>query len=334
MRVGIDATPLAIPTGGVRRYTEQLNRALAQTFPNDEFVLLYERPRNRLERRWWLWGLNRELVRRRMDVFHGTNYAVPYVPLRPSVLTLHDLSLWMDRGWHGNGRRDRCRTPFLLGLGIATLVITPSETVRRQAIDRFRLPQARVVAVPEGCRFQRVVTPPPAVRYFLFTGALEPRKNIPFLLAVWREVRKQAPVELWLAGRRRLDFPEIPPEPGLRLLGEVPDADLPALYSGAAAFLYPSLYEGFGLPVLEAMACGACVITSADPAIGEVAGDGALRLDVRDSRVWVQSLLAALAGGDWVERLRERALQRAAGFTWEQAAIRTREVYVEAIQRF
>jgi glycosyltransferase involved in cell wall biosynthesis len=188
--------------------------------------------------------------------------------------------------------------------------------------------------VPEGCRFQPVDTTPASVPYFLFTGTLEPRKNNPFLLAVWREVRKQAQVELWLAGRRRFDFPEIPAEAGLRLLGEVPDRELPALYGGAAAFLYPSLYEGFGLPVLEAMACGACVITSADPAIGEVAGDSALRLDVRDNRVWIQSLLAVLAGGDWVERLRERALQRAAEFTWERTALMTREVYVEAMRRF
>jgi glycosyltransferase involved in cell wall biosynthesis len=334
MRAGIDATPLTISSGGIRRYTEELARALTQTFPADEFVLIAERPRNFLERRWWLWGLNRELVRQRLEVFHGTNFAVPYLPLRPSVLTLHDLSLWMDRGWHVNGSRDRRRTPFLLGLGTATMVITPSETVRRQAIERFRLPHGRVIAVPEGCRFQPVDSTPASVPYFLFTGTLEPRKNIPFLLAVWREVRKQAQVELWLAGRRRFDFPEIPAEPGLRLLGEVPDRELPALYAGAAAFLYPSLYEGFGLPVLEAMACGACVITSADPAIGEVAGESALRLDVRDNRVWIQSLLAVLTGGDWVERLRERALQRAAEFTWERTALMTREVYVEAMRRF
>lgn len=334
MRAGLDATPLALSSGGLRRYTEELLRALTETFPEDRFVPVHERPGNRLEKRWWLWGINRELNRLGIQVFHGANFAVPYLPLRPSVLTLHDLSLWMDPRWHGNGSRDRRRAPFLIGLGIATLIITPAEAIRRQAMEHFRLSPARVVAVPEGCRVLLLERRPEGPPYLLFTGTLEPRKNLPFLVDVWREVRKQAPVELWLAGRRRPDFPGIAPEPGLRLLGEVPDRDLPGLYAGASAFLYPSLYEGFGLPVLEAMAYGACVITSADPAIGEVAGEGALRLDVADRRAWVQSLLAVLAGGDWVERLRERARRRAAEFTWERTARLTRGVYAEAIRRF
>src|SRR5208282_6780266 len=109
---------------------------------------------------------------------------------------------------------------------------------------------------------------------------LEPRKNIGLILDLWRELRRDHPIDLVLAGRRRADFPEIPAEPGLRVAGLTPEEELPGLYSGAVACLYPSYYEGFGLPVLEAMQCGAVVMASSDPSIREVADDAAILLDV------------------------------------------------------
>ena len=165
-------------------------------------------------------------------------------------------------------------------------------------------------------------------------GRLTPQKRIPLLLEAWRPVRDQHGIELRLAGRRREDFPALPDEPGLRILGEVSDDDLAALYSQALAFVYPSLYEGFGLPVLEAMQCGACVITSTDPAIAEVIGDAGPRLDPRDPRPWTEALLACAPGGDWIEQRRERSLVRARQFSWERTARLTREVYIEAQRRF
>ena len=134
----------------------------------------------------------------------------------------------------------------------------------------------------------------------MYVGTLEPRKNIGLILDLWRELRREHPIDLVLVGRRRADFPEIPAEPGLRLAGLTPEEDLPALYSGAVACLYPSYYEGFGLPVLEAMQCGALVIASRDPAILEVAGDGAILLDVRDRGPWMEALRLAVdaAGKD------------------------------------
>ena len=105
-------------------------------------------PRNLLERRWWSWGLQGEISRIGINVFHGTDFAVPYLPLRPSVMTLHDLSPWLDQAWHSESDRIRNRTPMLLRLGLATMVITPSEAVRRAAIDRFHLQRDRVIAVP------------------------------------------------------------------------------------------------------------------------------------------------------------------------------------------
>ncbi len=350
MRVALDATPLTLSSGGLRRYTVEISLALAANFPEDEYLLASDQsfllpaeappnlkratpPRSALERRWWSWGLARELARWRCDLFHGTDFAVPYVPLRPSVLMLHDLSPWMNSEWHHAAGRVRMRAPVLIGLGVATLVLTASEAVRRQAIDRFRLHPNRVLAVPLAASPHfRPVEAPARAPYFLYTGTLEPRKNVQALVDSWREVRRTHAVDLVLAGRRRADFPELAPEPGLCILGEVPESDLPALYSGALAFVYPSLYEGFGLPVLEAMQCGACVITSRDPAISEVCGAGAVR--VNSAHELGEAMRQAAGAPEWAAAIRARALERAREFSWERTARLTREAYDEARKRF
>jgi glycosyltransferase involved in cell wall biosynthesis len=156
--------------------------------------------------------------------------------------------------------------------------------------------------------------------YFLFVGTLEPRKNIARLIEAWRLVRKTQEVDLVLAGRIRDDFTPPVAEPGLRVLGAVPEEDLPALYSGAFACVYPSLYEGFGLPVLEAMQCGATVIASRDPAIVEVAGGAAVHVDATDVRALAEAMRARPV-------MRDEALARAALFSWSITARKTKEVY-------
>jgi glycosyltransferase involved in cell wall biosynthesis len=350
MRVAIEAASLALSSGGLQRYTSELSLALARCFPADEFYLTSDQPfrmpsgappnlkrgggpTNALERRWWLWGLAREMRRLHADLVHGPDFAVPYISGRPSVLTLHDLSPWMDHRWHGDAARVRHRTPVLLEMGIATMVITPSESVRKRAIERFRLRPERIVAVPEAAAswLAPVETGTPRNRrYFLFVGTQEPRKNLAALIDAWREVRREHAVDLVLAGRRRADYPPLPDEPGLEILGEVPDEQLPALYSGALAFVYPSLYEGFGLPVLEAMQCGACVIASR--AVAEAAGDAAIYADGRAELA--RNMRDLLEHPDSVLEWRARSLARAREFTWERTARATYEVYQEARKRF
>jgi glycosyltransferase involved in cell wall biosynthesis len=352
MKIALDATPLTVPSGGVRRYTEELSRALAHAFPEDQFWLLSDQsfsapfsipnlktgqgPRNMLERRWWSWGLQGEISRLGIDVFHGTDFAVPYLPLRPSVMTLHDLSPWMDPSWHAQSDRVRRRTPMLLRLGLATMVITQSEAVKRQAIERFRLPADRVAVVPLAA--SPAFRPSTAILdispYLLYVGTLEPRKNVGLVLDLWHELRREHPVELILAGRRREDFLEIPPEPGLHLRGLTPEEDLPSLYSGALACLYPSYYEGFGLPVLEAMQCGAVVIASSDPSIREVAGAGAIVLDIRDRAAWLDALRTAITQPEAMRPWRGRAVTRSGQFSWTKTAQLTKAVYEQAIRRF
>jgi glycosyltransferase involved in cell wall biosynthesis len=348
MRVAIEAASLSLSSGGLARYTSELSLALARCFPVDEFFLVSDQPfrmpspapvnlkcgggpRNAMERRWWLWGLAREMGRLGVDLVHGPDFAVPYFPRRPSVLTLHDLSPWMDQRWHHAAHRVRRRTPVLLELGLATMVITPGEKVRRAAIQRFGLRPERVVAVPEAAaHWFRPVDTVPAAPYFLFVGTLEPRKNLDMLLEAWRETRRHHVVDLVLAGRRRADAPEIPPEPGLRLAGEVADSELPALYSGALAFVYPSLYEGFGLPVLEAMQCGAPVIASR--AVEEAAGDAAIYADT--PRELAGALAEMASRPELAAASRQLSLARAREFSWERTARLTRQVYEEARKRF
>jgi glycosyltransferase involved in cell wall biosynthesis len=348
MRVAIEAASLALTSGGLARYTSEISLALARCFPDDEFYLVSDQPftippnapanlrrgggpRNTMERRWWLWGLTRELGRLHADLVHGPDFAVPYLSRRPSVLTLHDLSPWMDVRWHHGAQRVRRRTPVLFDLGLATMVITPGESVRKAAIRRFRLHPDRVVAIPEAAPswMRPVDDVPPERPYFLFVGTLEPRKNLESLVGGWREVRRTHMVDLVIAGRKRADAPEFAEEPGLRLAGEVPDSELAALYSGAAAFVYPSHYEGFGLPVLEAMQCGAPVIAS--QAVVEVAGEAALYAD--DAGAIAEAMRALLAP-EMAREWRARSLKRAAEFSWDRAARKTREVYDEARRRF
>jgi glycosyltransferase involved in cell wall biosynthesis len=351
MRVALDATPLMLTSGGLARYTAELSRALADRFPEDDFVLLSDqafaipephrgnlragsRPRNALERRWWLWGVERAMQRERSQLFHGTNFEVPYLPLRPSVVTVHDLSPWMNPDWHHAAQRVRRRAPPLLGLRIASMIITPTQIVRAGVIELFRVPAPCVVVVPHGASdvFRPVAAAPLPGPYFLYVGTLEPRKNLHGLMEAWREARRRHGVDLVLAGRKRADFSELPCEPGLRATGEVSDIELAQLYSGALALVYPSHYEGFGLPVLEAMQCGACVLISKDAALCEVAGEAGISLN--GTRDWIEAMCVAAGNPQWRSDRQAKSLARAREFSWARAAQLTYDVYQEALKRF
>jgi glycosyltransferase involved in cell wall biosynthesis len=254
-----------------------------------------------------------------VDVFHGCDFAVPYLPICPAVMTIHDLSPWRAATAKYTTARVRRRTPVLLRLGLAKVVITPTEAIRREAIDHFRLAADRVIAVPLAASdWFRPVAPPQRTKpYFLCVGT-DPRKNVSIVVEAWRELQKTEDVDLVIIGRPYGD--------------PVPDEDLPPLYSGAIAFLYPTLYEGFGLPVLEAMQCGAMVIASNDAAVREVAGGAAVHVDARDSRGWLAAMRGAL-DEDHRAIWRERSLARAAQFSWKRTARLTHEVYERVRQR-
>lgn len=358
MIAALDATPLTLSSGGLARYVAELSRALAREYPDDTYALLSDQefaapahaPVNLIapvkpatqtarDKRWWLRGVRRAIADTGAQLFHGTNFEVPYVGETPAILTMHDLSPWRDRAWHTGADRVRRRTPWLIRLRRAKLILTVSQAVRQEIVTHFGVPDAQVRAVPLAAaeEFRPVADSQPERPYFLFVGTLEPRKNLPALIEAWRETKNDTGAELLIAGRTREDFVHIPPvhaSEGLRYLGEVSDAELPRLYSGALAFVYPTLYEGFGLPVLEAMQCGCPVITSRDPAVNEITGGegAASAIHASSVREIAEALRAIAADGEKRSELRERGLERAMRFSWAITARATHALYQEVLR--
>ena len=354
MRVALDATPLTLSSGGLPRYVTELSIALAREFPEDIYSLLSDQPfpmperapvnlvrgrqpHSTAERRWWLWGIQHAIRQTGAQVFHGTNFEVPYLGSTPAILTIHDLSPWREKSWqlhthNADADRVRWRTPWLVRLGRARMILTVSEAVRSEVIEHFGVPLERVRAVPLAASSHfRPVTPtsPPQKPFFLFVATLEPRKNVAGLIEAWRESREETNADLVIAGRNRADFGEIPACDGLHFLGEVPDQELPRLYSDALAFVYPTHYEGFGLPVLEAMQCGCPVITSRDPAVMEVSGGAAIHAS---SPQEIAEAMRAIAADPRLRNvLRGCGLQRAGAFSWSRTARETHAVYEEVL---
>ncbi|MCB9384745.1 MAG: glycosyltransferase family 4 protein [Bryobacterales bacterium] len=362
MRIALDSTPLIEPFGGIPRYVTELALALAELSPEDEIHLLSDQPGLHLDERllarpnvhtepsagprfggkWWSLALPLELRRRRIDVFHGANFEVPYWSPAPSVVTLHDLSPWHEPPIRPEGSEHvRKRAPG--SLRRARLVLTPTEAIRSEVCARFGLDPTKVVAIPHGADgddekptlaqieslLGRLGVRPPFV---LYLGAAGDRKNLQTALAGWRLARAQAPaLGLVFAGpgteafRGKAD--------GLTALGEVPDRDAQTLLAAASAFVYPSYYEGFGLPVVEAMRAGAPVVVSRDPALLETAGDAALTADGESPEQWRQAILELVSRPELAAKLRERGLARAARFQWRIAAEQTRAAYERAIRR-
>jgi alpha-1,3-rhamnosyl/mannosyltransferase len=251
-------------------------------------------------------------------------------------MTVHDLSPWLDTAWHPRGSVVRRRTPAMIRLGSATLIITPTSRVRTEVVEHLGVHPSRIAVVPEApsSRIRPVHCSSATAPYLLCVGTIEPRKNLMLAVETWRLLREETGLRLLIAGRDRGDGAAPLPEPGLELLGQVSDERLGCLYAGATAVLYPSSYEGFGLPVLEAMQCGAIVVTGPDPALHEVAGGAAVRVESLDAHDWAEALRTVLANQDLCSVLRAIGRKRAESFTWRRTAIETREVYAEAIRRF
>jgi glycosyltransferase involved in cell wall biosynthesis len=343
-----------LSSGGLPRYVTELSTALAREFPEDIYSLISDQPfpmperapmnlirgrqpHSAAERRWWLWGIQQAIRQTGSQVFHGTNFEVPYLGSTPAILTIHDLSPWREKAWqirthNADADRVRWRTPWLVRLRRARMILTVSDAVRREVIEHFGVLPERVRAVPlaASSRFRPMApTSPPQKPFFLFVATLEPRKNVAGLVEGWREARAETNADLVIAGRNRADFTEIPAGEGIHLLGEVPDQELPRLYSDALAFVYPTHYEGFGLPVLEAMQCGCPVITSRDPAVMEVTGGNAIHTS--SPHEIAEAMRALTADARLRNVLRGCGFERAAAFSWSRTARETHAVYEEVV---
>lgn len=375
MRIGLDGIPLTEPKAGIGHYTAELASELARGWPSDEFELIVpdccepvfdatpERnlrlvgaPSAGVRLRWWSMGLDLYARERKLTLFHGTNYHIPVWDACPTVVTVHDLSSLLHADTHRAElvRRARARLPVMTRC--ATLVITDAESVRREVCEHLGVSAERVVAVPLAPRRSfRPVAPNESdeVRrrlgveddFLLFVGTVEPRKNLATLVRACGELARATdgePPQLVIAGGRGWlsdDLAALVEREGLTrrtlFTGYVSDEDLRALYSACTLAVYPSIYEGFGLPPLEAMSCGAAVVTSRIPVLEETCGGGAARLfDPRDHTDLARVINELLTDPQARAAVSRVGLARAARYTWERTARLTREVYEEAIRRW
>lgn len=345
MNVALDGMPLASQLTGVGHYTFELARNLALVAPSDSFTLIS--PRGFLKTRWWSLGLPLHLSRHSFDLFHGTNYEIPLISRQPSVVTIHDLSLLLHPEAHEQHlvRRARWRLPLMAKS--AWKIITPSNSVKSEVCERLGVQADKVAVTPEAPRpaFKRRTDAEVGelrkrlgidVDFILFVGTIEPRKNLRRLVEAFeRLVRSTSrPEKLVIAGGQGWlmdDLASVVNQKGLSdrisLTGYLQDEELCGLYSTCRAFVYPSLYEGFGLPPLEAMACGAPVITSRIPALMETVGSAARLVDPHNVEELAQAMLEVLSDEKTREHFAQLGRSQAKKFSWEQTAAKTLEVY-------
>jgi len=290
-----------------------------------------------------------------IDLLHGLAYAIPLASPCPTVVTVHDLTFFRFPETLKPFKRCYLRAATRSATKRATRIIAVSRQTRDDLVQILQVPMEKVdvvhngvseafhpVAAEDVAAFRQRRGLPP--RFILFLGTLEPRKNVERLLEAFARWLKSAgremcdAVKLIVAGARGWYFEHIfarAAELGLAdavlFPGFLPAPELPWWYRSAACFVYPSLYEGFGLPVLEAMACGTPVITSAASSLPEVAGDAAITVNPYDVAALVEAIGQVMEDAEQREEMRQAGLRQAARFPWSKAAAETAAVYRRAL---
>ncbi len=288
------------------------------------------------------WRVPLALRRAGATLYHSPYYGMPYAPGVPSVFTCYDFIPLLLPAYFSAAQRFIYRLAHWLALHATRGVITISETTRADLARFFDLKQRRVVVTPLAPDSH--FAPPThsaieAVRqkynlpneYVLYLGSNKPHKNLPLLVRAFAQSAIAHQTTLVIAGQWDVRYPDaqnIAAKTSARILflGAVAEADLPALYGGATLFVFPSQYEGFGLPPLEAMACGTPVACSHIPSLHDVVGEAGAFFDLNVNAVQT-TLEHLLSDAGWRKRLRERGLARAAQFSWEQTARKTLQIY-------
>jgi len=282
-----------------------------------------------------------ELFLGRLDLFHSPDFVLPAVYHARTVLTVHDLTFLRVPEFAHPVLREYLMQVVPRSVARADLVLADSACTRQDVIELLHVPEdrVRVVNAAVESRFHRVTDPEAleAVRqryglrrpFILGLGTLEPRKNFPGLIEAYARLRERLglPHELLIVGGKGWLYEPIFDkvqvcrlEDWVRFPGYVADADLPAIYSLASCLAYPSYYEGFGIPALEAMACGTPVVTTRTSSLPEVVGDAAVLVDPYQVEDIAQALERVLSDEGLRARLQEAGLVQAQRFTWEGAA--------------
>ncbi|MGC4081385.1 MAG: glycosyltransferase family 1 protein [Vicinamibacterales bacterium] len=369
MRIAFDGTTLRPGRTGVGYYSEHLLRHLVDTCEDDEIAVISNRPIDTtmpLPRRvrvdasgtwmpralWMQMEAPRLLRRLRADVVHFTNGMLPAACPTPAVVTIHDMSLTIYPRFHP-ARRILLNRPFVnLAARRADAIITVSDAARHDILSLYGLDADRVHVVHEAAapsfgvihdlaRLRRVRERYGlSERFILSVGTIEPRKNLPMLIDAFahRRVSGELPHQLvcagpygWLSNDIEAQIDRLRVRDAVRLVGYVPFDDLPALYNLAEMLVFPSVYEGFGLPVIEAMACGTPVVTGPVAALNEVSGDAAELVRHLDVDSLGDAIVALAANRERREELSRLGLRRAHDFSWRRAAAATADVYRLAV---
>src|SRR5215471_6270445 len=358
MRIALDGSALRPNRTGVGYYTDHLLRHLAEALTSDdELVVVSNRPidttgplpdrvralhDSRLPRMVWMQTRAATMLKEiGADVAHFTNGMMPLLSRTPSVVTIHDMSLRLLPRYHPPRRVFLNRPLMDLAARRARAIITVSESAKRDIVSLYQLDPSRVHVIYEAAAPQfRPVTDPAqleavrrryglAPRVILYVGTIEPRKNLSALIQAFVKRRQTGDLEHqlvcvgpygWLSrgidelvsGAKLAD--------AIRFTGYVPFDDLPALYSAAETFVYPSMYEGFGLPVVEAMACGTPVVTGRAAAVAEVGGLAVEHVDPVDAASLGDALCRLASQPDRRRVLASAGLARAEAFSWSRAA--------------
>ncbi len=340
--------------GRTHRYALMVNSSQLRHLPDDLkhfeiFPVPFSNESHVLGDPWEFFLLPRSLRKRGVDLFHGPAFmAPPFQRGFRSIATIHDLVAFHHPKTIPTKYAFYMR--FLISLMIrkASGIITDTEVIRREIIDVFHVDENKVYAVPIAVSdLFRPIRDPERIRkvkdqfgirgrYFLHVGNIEPRKNLASLFLAFKRIRDKIrkDYQLVVVGKKGWLYGDIFKtlrESGLSddviFTGYVSEADIPVLYSGADFFVFPSVYEGFGLPVLEAMRCGTPVVTSHVSSMPEVAGDAALYVDPGSVEDISEKILKIAYDDTLKETLREKGFVQASKFTWEKTARETLKVY-------
>lgn len=365
MRIAVDAGPLAAPMGGIRRYTESLLHGLARIDRSNRY-LLYNLPSS-VEPLWFgenfthvaaPVGLLRLLRYIRLpcdaDLVHGTNYTAPVVDRRPLVLTIHDLTVHLLPQTHPTARRVLHRMlPVLCRR--ARRIIAVSHTTKRDLVYHYRVAPEKinVIYLSVDASFHPVRDAKMLAsvrsrynlpgRFALFVGCIEPRKNLSALLQPLRVLKASGMgLALVIAGRaepeyqrqlrHRIRLAGLSEPHDVVFTGPVPEGDLSALYSLSEMVVYPSLYEGFGLPPLEAMACGTPVVLPRNSSLAELYEGSGLLVDLSDPKGLAEAIRNLTGCSELRSYYVERGLKFAQSRTWDDAAAETLQVYEKSLR--
>jgi glycosyltransferase involved in cell wall biosynthesis len=364
MRIAIDVNPMFLTRSGVGNYTYHLVRQLVRVDQENEYYLYNTATREKELDDLKLGGNARVICfprmlspwRARKDrivIYHGVSYQLWARGKVGSVVTVHDLALAKFPGFSKRLLGEQwSRYKAMRTLQRATRVIAVSRNTANDISNFYQIPPEKIRVIYNGVGEEFFSTPPtdslksvrdqyaiPPGDYILYVGGSDPRKNLGRLFEAFSILLKKIkPLTLVLTGglgRREKEIHQRISELGLErhvvLTGHLPVRDLHPLYSGARLFAYPSLYEGFGIPVLEAMACGVPVVTSNTSSLPEVAGDAAYLIDPYDVRSMASAMEKVLQNENLAASLQAKGLERVKAFSWERAARQTLEVYKECL---